>query len=231
MNEKALITQRQITPDVWSMLGAIAETSATAMAERQKIAKHLLFCYENELPLSLAVNGGLYTVKNRVEVEGTVIRAQIRKHPDYNYEIRELNDEVCAIAITRDGEKIGEASFTKEDAMAADLWNKDVWQKYPQDMLLNRATSRAYKRFCPDIFFMSVYVRGEIQGSESDVIEGEVVNSTPSMDDLITDYGHELVLKAMQENGGDILAASEWLKNNNPNHENFDGHPDNYGDN
>ena len=205
------IVQREITPSNWQMLTAIAETSATGTMERQKIAKQLLFCYENELPLSLAVNGGLYTVKNRVEVEGTVIRAQIRKHPDYDYKVATLEDEVCEIEIYYDGELIGVASFTKEDAELAGLWGKDVWAKYPQDMLLNRATSRAYKRFCPDIFFQSVYVRGEISGDDPTIIEGETVTT---INDLITEYGHAAVLNAMQSAGDEIAEIEMYLMEN-----------------
>ena len=98
MNE--LTIQREMNPANWQMLESIALTTAgQSQLERAKIAKHLLFCFENDLPLSLAVNGGLYTVNNRVEVEGTVIRAQIRKHPNYDYVIETLTDKSCIMVI------------------------------------------------------------------------------------------------------------------------------------
>jgi hypothetical protein len=204
-----LIKQQEMTPAVWDMLKSIAETTAMAKVEQAKIAKHLLFCLENELPLSLAVNGGLYTVNNRVEVEGTVIRAQIRKHPDYDYIITRLDEKGAEIAIMFQGQELGRAGFTEDDAKKADLMGKDNYKKFPTDMFLNRATSRAYKRYCPDIFMQSVYVRGEIQGNDPAVIEGVIV---PSIDDLIKEYGHDAVLSAANASGGDLGAMAEWLE-------------------
>ena len=227
MNNELTVRQQEMTPAVWGMLKDIAETTAIAKSEQAKIAKHLLFCLENELPLSLAVNGGLYTVNNRVEVEGTVIRAQIRKHSDYDYKITRLDDKGCEIAIytwvqvpenfeeleldERLGYELGRASFTEEDAKQADLLGKDNYKKFPTDMYLNRATSRAYKRFCPNIFMQSVYVRGEIQGNDADIIEGTAV-SVPTMQDLINEYGHDAVLQAINETNGDMDAVTDWLK-------------------
>ena len=226
MNNELTVRQQEMTPAVWGMLKDIAETTAVAKSEQAKIAKHLLFCLENELPLSLAVNGGLYTVNNRVEVEGTVIRAQIRKHPDYDYKITRLDDKGCEIAIfefiphkimlnneseMNGWELLGSASFTEEDAKQADLLGKDNYKKFPTDMYLNRATSRAYKRFCPNIFMQSVYVRGEIQGNDADIIEGTAV-SVPTMQDLINEYGHDAVLQAINETNGDMDAVTDWLK-------------------
>ena len=212
MSNELTVRQQEMTPAVWDMLKSIAETTAIAKSEQAKIAKHLLFCLENELPLSLAVNGGLYTVNNRVEVEGTVIRAQIRKHPDYDYIITRLDEKGAEIAIMFQGQELGRASFTEEDAKQADLLGKDNYKKFPTDMYLNRATSRAYKRYCPDIFMQSVYVRGEIQGHDTAVIEGQVV---PTMDDLIDHYGADLVLQAANVTGGDMDAMVAWLEAQN----------------
>ena len=212
MSNELTVRQQEMTPAVWDMLKSIAETTAVAKSEQAKIAKHLLFCLENGLPLSLAVNGGLYTVNNRVEVEGTVIRAQIRKHPDYDYIITRLDEKGAEIAIMFQGQELGRAAFTEDDAKQADLLGKDNYKKFPIDMYLNRSTSRGYKRFCPDIFMQSVYVRGEIQGHDAAVIEGQVV---PTMDDLIDHYGADLVLQAANVTGGDMDAMVVWLEAQN----------------
>ena len=231
-----LTVQREMNPANWQMLSAIAESTAMAKSEQVKVAKHLLFCFENQLPLSLAVNGGLYTVKNRVEVEGTVIRAQIRKSPDYDYKIITLTDKECTIEIgkleqeylielsedlktqisTRPIDKyayvtIGQASFTIEDAKQAGLIKPDSpWEKYPTDMLLNRATSRAYKRLCPDIFMQSVYVRGEISDNALiDVIDVDGV-IMPTIDEMMRDDPNG-VLDAMNNTDGSQQAVYEYL--------------------
>lgn len=210
MTNELVVSERQsITPPVWQMLSEIAQSSSISQVERTKIIKKMLFCYENGLPLSVAVNGGLYVVGDRLEAEGTVIRAQIKKHPHYDYRIDALDNNGCAVTILWDDNEIGSVSFTSDDAKQAGLLGKaGPWQQYPSDMYLNRATSRAYKRFCPDIFFQSVYVRGEIGEDQSMIIEQDTVQS------LTNKYGSTRVLDAMQQTGGDIDAMVEWLEAN-----------------
>jgi hypothetical protein len=220
-NELAL--QREMNPANWQMIQAIAETTAMARSEQAKIAKHLIFCYENDLPLSLAVNGGLYTVNGRVEVEGTVIRGQIRKHPDYDYKIITLNEKECVIEIgefvPEDGKllskykysAIGQASFTWDDVIVAGLQDKENYKKYPTDMLLNRATSRAYKRFCPDIFMQSVYVNGEISNQPKvTTIDSDGV-IVPTIDEMMRD-NPQGVLDAMNAGCNSQLEIYEYLQ-------------------
>jgi len=196
-NELMVQKQQELTPATWSMINSIVQATATNKLEQAKIAQKMLFAFENGLPLNLAFNGGLYNVNNRVEVEGNVIRAQIRKHPNYDYQIVELSDTGCTMAITFDGKEVGKATFDLEDAKRAGLIKgKDNWEKYPEDMFLNRATSRAYKRFCPDIFFTPVYVHGEIEGT--DFIEGEVVENEPkiTLNDLVQRFAPDDILTA-----------------------------------
>jgi len=234
MNE--LTTQREMNPANWDMIRAISETvEPRAVTERAKIAKHLLFCFENDLPLSLAVNGGLYTVNGRVEVEGTVIRAQIRKHPDYDYHIEKLTDKECIITILGKTElleydenknfvkkldvvkmvEIGKASFTWDDVKAAGLQDKENYKKYPIDMLLNRATSRAYKRFCPDIFMQSVYVSGEMSNqSEVVTIDQDTGEISPTWESLIAKYDPDNVLEASSKTNGSIEEMVVYLEKN-----------------
>jgi len=200
-NELMIQEKQQLTPANWSMINSIVQATATNKLEQAKIAQKMLFAFENGLPLNLAFNGGLYNVSGRVEVEGNVIRAQIRKHPHYDYQIIELTEKGCTLAITYDGNEIGRATFGEEDAKRAGLLKgKDNWEKYPADMYLNRSTSRAYKRFCPDIFFTPVYVRGEIEGTDfvDDFVEGEVTITSPqtTLNDLVTRFAPDAILEA-----------------------------------
>ncbi len=200
-NELMIQEKQQLTPANWSMINSIVQATATNKLEQAKIAQKMLFAFENGLPLNLAFNGGLYNVSGRVEVEGNVIRAQIRKHPHYDYQIIDLNEKGCTLAITVNGDEIGRATFSEEDAKRAGLLKgKDNWEKYPADMYLNRATSRAYKRFCPDIFFTPVYVRGEIEGTDfaGDFVEGEIIESQSqtTLNDLVKRFGADATLQA-----------------------------------
>jgi len=209
MNE--LIVQRELTPSVWNMIESIVATTAgPSSMKKAEIAQKMLFCYENDLPLNLAFNGGLYVINNRLEVEGIVIRAKIRQSHNYDYQIIRLDDDGCEMSIVNsDGGIIGQAGFTKEDAELAGLLTKDNYKKYPTDMYLNKATSRAYKRFCPDIFFTPVYVRGEISTDEMIII-----NDSLTIQDLTDQYNPALVLEAMQHTNSDNPETiREYLEN------------------
>jgi hypothetical protein len=225
MNE--LTIQREMNPANWQMLESIALTTAgQSQLERAKIAKHLLFCFENDLPLSLAVNGGLYTVNNRVEVEGTVIRAQIKKHPDYDYCIDELTEEKCIMSIIsftppylqsnakfveNKGWVLGQVEYSWDDVKRAGLNDKDNYKKYPIDMLLNKCTSRAYKRYCPDIFMQSIYITGELEiDADITIIDGETEEILPTFDELIAEHGNDVVLEAMKH-GTTIPEIMEYI--------------------
>jgi len=201
------IVKSEINQATWSLVRQMANDMAVANNEKAKIAQRLLFCLENDLPLSLAVNGGLYVVNNRVEVEGNVIRAKIKSHPNYNYKIMRLDDTGCTLQAIEDGEIIGEVTFEEEHARRAGLLTKDNWKYYPADLYLNRATSRLYKRFMPDLFFAPVYIHGEIERADvvdTYVIEGELADGDiPTLQELIDEFGAAEVLQATQELGSE----------------------------
>jgi len=173
----------------------------------------LLFCYENGLPLSTA-NTGLYIVKGRLAVEGNVIATQLRRHPDYDYRIKRLDDTGCVVEILHSGQVIGESSFTEDDAKKAGLVSKDNYQNYPRNMYFNRAISNGYKWFAPDIFSQAVYVPGEVEDTidapQWQVIDQKTATESAkaaiSLDDLVARYGAEAI---MQANNGMIPATDE----------------------
>jgi hypothetical protein len=127
------------------MIEAIAaaahESRKVGVSTRGEAAIKFLFCYENGLPLS-AANTGLYIVNGRIAAQSNIIAAQIRRHPDYDYRVKALDNRGCTIEILRrvDAEwRIeGEASFTEDDAQRAGLLSKDNYQGYPSDMYFNR---------------------------------------------------------------------------------------------
>jgi len=212
--EQALtvVQQRELTPtvlDMFQQLDQAAYQSRRFGVTQGETVIKLLFCYENNLPLSTA-NTGLYVVNGKLGLESNVIAAQFRRHPSYDYRIKEQTTKGCTIEVLRDGDVIGEASFVKEDAERAGLLSKDNWKKYPEDMYYNRALSRAYKRFAPDLFSQSVYVREELE----EVVDAtytvqpapEPETSRASLDDLVAEYGADAVLAA---NGGAIPATDE----------------------
>lgn len=191
---KALVPhQQELTPQLWGML----ESIGIAFYKSGKMSVHTaaegaikaLFCVENKMPLTAA--RGLYFVNGRLGVEGAVIAALIRTHPDYDYEIKRLDEKGCTIAILRFGETIGEATFDESHAERAGLLRKHNYQSYPEDMYFNKAITRAQRRYAPDVFMAPTYSVEEMDDWQ--IIEGETVQRSkpPDFSQLIEQFGLE----------------------------------------
>lgn len=232
----AMAVRPQLAPDIWNMLMQIGETVHTSrkfgVTSQQEAAIKLLFCWENNLPLSTA-NTGLYIVNGRLAVQSNIIAAKVRQSGTYDYRVTRLDNDGCTIQIIRrvEGKWVveGEASFTKDDAKLAGLDMKDNHRAYPSDMNFARAISRAQRRYAPDVFSGPVYTLEELGGGG--VVEGTwreldaaqpVAVTAPTVEapmpqpepaitlnDLVTKYGAEAVMKA---NGGSIPATPEELE-------------------
>jgi len=220
MSNELMIQEKQdLTPAVWSMVGAILNDTTISKPDRADKGKKLLFCFENGLPLNLAFNGGLYIVNNKMAVEGDIIRAKINNSSNYDFKIEKQDETGCTLSFWQranenwnfrvydseakngDWVKKGETSFTLEDAKRAGLitGNKDTYSKYPTDMFFNRATSRMYKRFCSDLFNQSVYIHGEIEGTDfnnDDFLEGEIIQPQTTLDNLVNRFAPDAILTA-----------------------------------
>ncbi len=77
------------------------------------------------------------------------------------YEVRQESDKGAKILFKRNGFPPYEASFTEEDAKAAQLLGKDNWKKYPRDMYFWRAVAKGVRRICPEAV-MGLYTPDEI---------------------------------------------------------------------
>ena len=229
-NELMIQEKPELTPAVWSMINGIVQSSIMSKPEQFVVTKKMLFAYESGLSLSTAVNGGLYCVKDRIEAEGTVIRSKIDQLPNYHLKIDQADNKGAVLTLWRKAEtdwpfalygdgnakigewvKLGEVSFTEEDAKRAGLINsgKETYTKYPADMYLNRATSRLYKRLIPWLFASPIYIHGEIEGT--DFIEGEIVEYEPqlTLNDLVSRFSPDDILKA---NGGKMPSTQAEIE-------------------
>jgi hypothetical protein len=78
-----------------------------------------------------------------------------------------LTDEVCELTFLREGRKAGTARFDIAEAKRAGLLaRKDVWQKYPQDLLFARALTRGIRRLVPGLLVGSAAYTGEEVGED-----------------------------------------------------------------
>lgn len=115
----------------------------------------------------------IYVVDGKTALGAGLIASFIKQSGRYDYRILELTDKGCKLAFFENGKKIGESSFTEQDAQRAGLLGKNSWQKYPRNMYFARALSNGARWYCPDVFRGPIYTPEEL--SDKDVIEAEAL--------------------------------------------------------
>lgn len=109
-------------------------------------------------------------VEGKAVVDATMQRA-LAKRAGYSLTITVLADG-AVVAVSQDGRTLGEASYSMEDAARAGLAGKRNWQQNPEDMLVARATTRAIRRFAPDVL-LGMLVADEVDDAPDLVAELE----------------------------------------------------------
>lgn len=105
---------------------------------------------------------GIYVANGNTELSGPLLAALIKRSEKYDYKAKEVTDERAKIRFFENGEEVGTASFSIEDAKRAGIYKEDsAWTKYPSDMVFWRALSRGKRRYCPEIGWGATYVWGE----------------------------------------------------------------------
>jgi len=118
---------------------------------------------------------GIHIINGKPAVGATLQAAAIKRSGRYNYRVKELTDETCAVEFfERNGDKwdaLGLSTFTMADARRAQVKNLD---KFPRNMLFARAISNGSKWYTPDIFGGPVYTPDEL-GATVDYETGEII--------------------------------------------------------
>jgi len=128
----------------------------------------------------IAAMTGIFIVKGRVTLGANLMAASIKRHPSYDYRIRDLSGEQAAVTFFEHGAEVGTSEFSMEDARRAGLASNENWKKYPRNMLLWRALSNGAKFFCPDVFAGApVYTPDEL-GADVDPETGEIIDAPPA---------------------------------------------------
>jgi hypothetical protein len=157
-------------------LGKILAESGYFADARQMAQAAVKVIAGQELGLGpVAAMTGVHIVQGKVTLGANMIAALIRRSGRYDYRVVEHTDKVCRIDFYRDGERIGESSFSIEDAKRAGLLAKPgPWTQHPRNMLFARAISNGAKWHAPDVFAGPVYTPDEL-GAVVDA-EGDVVS-------------------------------------------------------
>ncbi len=115
---------------------------------------------------------GLHIIKGKAVLASNLMAASIKRAGKYDYRAT-CTDSECTVVfygVAHKGgwEKIGDASFTLDDAKRAGLGG-DNWRKYPRAMLFARCISAGYKQHCPDALGAApVYVEAH---GETEIVE------------------------------------------------------------
>lgn len=114
-----------------------------------------------------AAMSGIHIIQGKPTVGAGLMAANVKGSGKYDYRVVESTEKVCSIDFyqktTKGGvpslEKIGNSTFTIEDAKKAQTKNLD---KFPKNMLFARAISNGVKWYTPDVFSGPVYVPEEM---------------------------------------------------------------------
>jgi len=111
----------------------------------------------------LALGGGLYFVRGKVEMSARLMNALIRSKKHSITRDRRSDNTICILHGKRsdNGDQWSE-SFSVEEAKKAGLFRPNTpWINFTRDMLFARALSRLARQLFPDIIG-NCYVEGEI---------------------------------------------------------------------
>ena len=142
-----------------------------------------------------AAMSGIHIIQGKPTVGAGLMAANVKGSGKYDYRVTESTEKVCSIDFFQGKEKIGNSTFTIEDAKKAQTKNLD---KFPKNMLFARAISNGVKWFCPDIFNGPVYVPEEMDGLQKteDVKHEEVKTTTDGKATIVkTDVQKKVVSK------------------------------------
>jgi len=214
-NKQVSIVQQLPIAELMNMAKAFAESGmfADTKSAAQAIVK-IQAGQEIGIPPFAAMTG-IHIIQGKPTIGAGLIASRVKGSGKYDYRVVEASEKVCSIDFYQGATKIGNSTFTIEDARKALTKNID---KFPKNMLFARAISNGVKWYCPDIFSGPVYVPEEMASvteeathTEVNVID-EIINDIQvcvSLDEIKAVWS-----KITKENKLDlrVLAAKDEMK-------------------
>lgn len=193
-----LLTNDEISR-TWRVASALAASGMfkDARQAEQAFAKILL---GRDLGLSpTQAMTGIHIVEGKPEIAAVTLASFVQRLPDYDYRIREHDEQHCKIEFFYDEESLGFSEFTMAHAQQAGLVkDRSPWVKHPRNMLFARAMSNGVKWLVPEATGgIPVYHEGEVQPVAT-LTEGE-----PTMQ--VTEWGED------EQLANDLRRATEIL--------------------
>ncbi len=118
---------------------------------------------------------GIHIIKGKPTIGSGIIASRIKGSGKYDYAVIKNDDKACSIDFFEGKKKIGNSTFTIEDATKAGTQNMG---KFPRNMLFARAISNGVKWYCPDVFSGPVYTPEEMETVTEDIPYKEVIENT-----------------------------------------------------
>ena len=146
---------------------------------------------------------GIHIIKGKPTLGSNVMATLVKNDPRYDYRIKQADKNACVLTWYENGEKVGEAGFTIQEAQVAGLTGKDNWKKYTSDMLFARAISRGARRFAPGIFGGAPVYTPDEMGMDTDEngyidVQSVTIEPVPaeseSIEQVIEDAGPEDIM-------------------------------------
>lgn len=111
---------------------------------------------------------GIFVINGKSTLDVATMKAIVTAH-GVDIQIIESTSEKAHLKLVR-GNSSEEGIYTFEEAKKAGLTSKDVWQKFPKDMLYARCAGRLMKNKCSDLL-KGLYPREEMM---------DTINVTPT---------------------------------------------------
>lgn len=126
---------------------------------------------------------GIYLVNGRPGFSAQLLAQSVKRHPRYDYRVRQKDADCCTIAFFDGPEEIGVETFTIDMARRAGLvGSRGPWQQYPEAMLFARCLTAGMRTHCPDALGgFAAYTPEEIGGAAIGEIDehGMVIEVRP----------------------------------------------------
>jgi hypothetical protein len=182
MNTQVSVVQQLPISELMNLAKAFAESGmfADTKSAAQAIVK-IQAGQEIGIPPFAAMTG-IHIIQGKPTIGAGLIASRLKGSGKYDYRVVDASEKVCSIDFYQGNTKIGNSTFTIEDARKALTKNID---KFPKNMLFARAISNGVKWYCPDIFSGPVYVPEEMQVVTTE--EATHVEVDTTIDEIIND--------------------------------------------
>jgi hypothetical protein len=164
--------QKSTTTEIMSIGKAFAESGMfpDTKSAAQAIVK-IQAGQEIGIP-PFAAMSGIHIIQGKPTIGAGIMASIVKGSGKYDYRVVESTEKVCSIDFYQGKEKIGNSTFTIDDAKKALTKNLD---KFPKNMLFARAMSNGVKWYTPDVFSGPVYVPEEMTAPITEDAKAEVI--------------------------------------------------------